>query len=203
MRRARLSSYDLMSDTVNLPDGAGIEVRAIAADDDERLRRFHARLSSETVYLRFFTPHPELSTAEATHFTHVDHRCREAVVAVSGDDIVGVARFDRLPRSDDAETAVVVEDAWQGRGVGSALLRSLADRAVAVGVRRFVADVLARNGRMLRLLETVAPASWEYVDDGVVRGVVSLERASDPGLVGLGRAPRRGVKRDFRPCCSS
>lgn len=169
-----------MSDTVDLFDGARICVRPITADDDERLRRFHERLSSETVYLRFFTPHPELSAAEATYFTHVDHRCREALVAVSGDDIVGVARFDRLPGSDDAETAVVVDDAWQGRGVGSALLRRLAERAAALGVRRLLADVLARNRRMLRLLESVAPASWDYLDDGVVRGVVSLAHLSDP-----------------------
>lgn len=169
-----------MSDTVGLLDGARIAVRPISGDDDERLRRFHERLSPDTVYLRFFTPHPELSTAEATYFTHVDHRCREALVAVSGDDIVGVARFDRLPGSDDAEAAVVVDDAWQGRGVGSTLLRRLAERAAALGVRRFMADVLARNRRMLRLLETIAPASWEYLDDGVVRGVVSLERGSHP-----------------------
>lgn len=179
---------DASAETIELVDGAGVEVRPISDDDDERLCHFHERLSSETVYLRFFTPHPELSPAEATYFTHVDHRSREALVAVSGGDIVGVARFDRVPGSDDAEAAVVVDDAWQNRGVGSALLGRLAERASTLGVQRFVADVLARNRRMLRLLETIAPASWEYIDGGVVRGVVSLERGE-----GSSRRVRNGT----------
>ena len=165
-------------------EGAGnadITIRPIAPGDAGRLRRFHGRLSSETVYLRFFSPHPQLSSREVDYFTHVDHQVREAVVASAGNEVVGVARFDCLPGTSDAEIAVVVEDAWQGRGVGSALLRRLTELATGVGVRRFVAEILAGNHRMLRLVNKVAPASVEFLDGCVVRAVVSLETSPPPG----------------------
>ena len=94
------------------------------ADDAASLLRFHHTLSPETTHLRFFAVHPELSEAELHRFTNVDHRDREAIVATVADEIVGVARFDRLEVSTDAEVAFVVADSWQGRGLGALSVRS-------------------------------------------------------------------------------
>ena len=124
-------------------------VRPMRADDDARLVRFHSRLSPRTTYLRYFSPHPRLSPEEVQRFTRVDHCTREAVVATVRDELIGVARYDRL--ADDpnsAEVAVVVEDAWQGHGVGTALLRALEARARAEGITEFVAATLTENMRM-------------------------------------------------------
>src|SRR6185295_12325780 len=119
------------------------------ADDAAGLVRFHDTLSLETTHLRFFAAHPTLSAHEVERFTHVDHHDREAIVATIDDDIVGVARFDRLDNPREAEIAFVVADRWQGHGLGSAMFTELAERARQAGIERFVADTLAYNSRML------------------------------------------------------
>src|SRR5688572_19277472 len=106
-------------------------------------------LSPETTRMRFFSVHPHLSRYETTRFTDVDHHDREAWVALIGDEIIGVGRYERLADLDDAEVAFVVADRWQGFGVGPILLRYLVDSARVVGIRRFVAETLAENHHML------------------------------------------------------
>ena len=135
-----------------------VEIVAMRPADATRLVRFHHTLSRETTYLRFFSFHPELSTDELYRFTHVDHRDREAVVAVADREIVGVARFDRVDDSTDAEVAFVVADSWQGRGLGTRLFEHLARRARDVGIDRFVADTLAHNRPMLAVFHHAGTA---------------------------------------------
>ena len=133
-----------------LLDGTTVDIEPMRASDVDRLDQFHHTLSGETIRLRFFGVHPDLSDQELHRFTHVDHVDREALVAVHEGEIVGVARFDRLSDGgDEAEVAFVVADAWQGRGLGTVLFERLAARARQLGVRRFVADTLFHNRRML------------------------------------------------------
>ena len=146
-------------------------------DDRERLIRFHHALSPDTVYLRFFSVHPELQPVELERFTHVDHEQREAIVAIVDDEIVGVGRFDRMT-PDDAEVAFVVADAWQGQGIGRRLFDRLADRAQALGVRRFVADTLPHNERMLGVFRGCGHAYRSSFDAGVVHVEIDLQRVS-------------------------
>ena len=135
---------------VLLADGTTVDIEPMRASDVDRLDQFHHTLSGETIRLRFFGVHPALSDQELHRFTHVDHVDREALVAVHDGEIVGVARFDRLrDGGDEAEVAFVVADAWQGRGLGTVLFERLAARARQLGVRRFVADTLFLNRRML------------------------------------------------------
>ena len=131
-----------------LLDGREISIRPISTSDGDALVRFHQGLSDGTTRLRFFVLHPELASTEVVYFTHVDHHDREALLALAGDDIVGVGRYDRMPRTSDAEVAFVVADGWQGSGIGTVLLKQLARRATAEGVTRFLADALAENHRM-------------------------------------------------------
>ena len=79
-----------------LRDGTVVMIEPMHRTDAARLDRFHHTLSPETTRLRFFHLHPEVSEREIERFTHVDHEDREALVAVHEDQIIAVARFDRL-----------------------------------------------------------------------------------------------------------
>jgi N-acetylglutamate synthase-like GNAT family acetyltransferase len=95
---------------------------------------------------------------------------REAVVALQGDDIVGVARFVRdLPAADTAEMAVLVADEWQHHGVGHRMLEPLIASALAAGINRFRGDMLATNAAARTfLLGLGSLVAQEYVEGHVV-----------------------------------
>ena len=150
-----------------------VTIRPMAPDDADRLLAFHSRLSDDTTYLRYFSPHPHLSPREVVRFTVVDHLEREAFVAVEGDDIVGVGRYDRRPGTADAEVAFVVEDRWQDRGIGTRLMERLMERAREVGIERLVGETLAGNRRMLKLFRRVG-GTTTFTGDGVAEAVVPL-----------------------------
>jgi acetyl coenzyme A synthetase (ADP forming)-like protein len=158
-----------------LSDGRVVQVRPIEPSDADRLLRFHQSLSPETTRLRFFAVHPYLSDAEVSRFTTVDHHHREALVALVDDELIGVARYDRMPGTSDAEVAFVVTDAWQGSGVGSLLLEHIAARARTEGLTRFVADTLSDNRRMQRVFADSGLAPERSWDRGVEHLVMRLD----------------------------
>lgn len=156
---ATLGSCDAL-----LIDGTVVSIRPIEPDDAAALVRFHASLSPESIRMRFFTSHPRLGEQEVVRFCTVDHHDREALVALLDDDIIGVARYDRLPGTTDAEVAFVVTDQRQGTGAGTLLLEHLAARARYEGIERFVAETLGENRRMINVFTQsgLAPQmSWE------------------------------------------
>jgi GNAT superfamily N-acetyltransferase len=163
-----------------LRDGSSVEFVTMRPDDAVRLVRFHHTLSAESTYLRFFSYHPELLPSELDRFTHVDHRDREAVIAVAGGEIVGVGRFDRLRGSADAEVAFVVTDAWQHRGLGSVLFRRLAERGRDVGIERFVAQTLAQNVAMLAVFRHAGLPVTHQRDHEIVNLVINLVPDPEP-----------------------
>ena len=139
---------------IALPDGARLLVRPIEPEDRARLVAGFERLSPESRYRRFFTPLGELSGRQLDYLTRVDHHDHEALVAIdeqSGEG-VAVARFIRVGEG-VAEPAIAVVDDWQNRGVGSALLDLLVERAREEGIRRFAALVLADNPGAITILE--------------------------------------------------
>jgi RimJ/RimL family protein N-acetyltransferase len=162
------------ADVVVLRDGTAVRLHPMGASDAAGLARFHSTLSAETTYLRFFCVHPWLSEQELHHFTHVDHTAREAIVATAGDEIVAVARFDRLEDPLEAEAAFVVADRWQELGLGTAMFHRLADRARALGVGRLVAEVLPHNRRMLAVFHHSGRPVRSEIRDGVVHLVLDL-----------------------------
>ncbi len=135
--------------TVTTRDGVSVRLRPIRPDDGDALVAFHAGVSADSVYRRFFSAHPRLSEAEVERFTHVDYADRLAVVAEVGEALIGVARYDRLPGTDEAEGAFVVTDAYQHRGLATSLLEVLAEAAWARGIRVFLAETLSDNHDML------------------------------------------------------
>jgi GNAT superfamily N-acetyltransferase len=137
-----------------------LHFRSIREDDWTRLQRFHRRLSGTTVALRFHGGKRELSTPLAHYFTQLDGHDRVGLVATTGTRgrIVGVARYERLTAS-SAEVAFVVEDAYQGHGVGRRLMQRLTIVALENGISEFVADVLTGNIQMMRLLQETGPTT--------------------------------------------
>lgn len=160
---------------VTLTDGTTVHIRPMHRTDAGRLVRFHHCLSPETTRLRFFNVHPELGPGEVDRFTHVDHDRREALVATVGDEIIGVARYDRDPTSASAEVAFVVADEWQGRGVGTALYELLAARAREHGIVRLTATTLVENDRMRHVLHHGSRLVRSRFEDGVVDLEIDLE----------------------------
>ena len=154
---------------VLLSDGTTVHLRPIRTDDAPAIVAFHSRMSEQTRYLRYFSPYPRIPEADLKRFVTVDHDSREAFVVTSGERIMAVGRYERLgPDSPDAEVAFVVEDAHQGRGIGSVLLEHLAEAAREVGISRFVAEVLPQNGGMLRVFSDFGYQVQRRYDDGVV-----------------------------------
>jgi GNAT superfamily N-acetyltransferase len=125
--------------------GTDVVVREMRPEDVHRLRRLHARLSPKSRYRRFMTATPRLPERSLVYLVDVDHVGREALVAEMGGEILAEARYHRAAGSTDAEIAVVVEDAWQRRGIGRILVERLADRARRRGIRAFTGSMLAEN----------------------------------------------------------
>lgn len=147
-----------------LSDGARVRLRPIRPDDALRLERLLHRLSPLTRYRRFFTPVPRPDLDVIDRLVHVDYTDRLAMIAEVDDEVIGVARYDRVT-ADEAEVAVVVEDAWQGRGVGTRLLWRLSAAARERGLQAFVAEVQGENRPMMRLLRVLSDdVRWELSD---------------------------------------
>lgn len=186
---------------VVLRDGGTAHLRPIKPDDAERLRRFHARLSDETIYFRFFSLYRELSRKDIAKFTVVDYVDRVALIATVGDEMIGVVRYERTS-PDEAEVAFNIEDAYQGRGVGSVFLEHIAAAARERDVARFVADVLPTNRRMLRVFQDAGYVVGHAMEDGVVRLEFSLQPTEDSLAVTFDREHRAeaaSVARLMRP----
>ena len=178
---------------VLLSDGRTARLRAIRPDDGPALRAFGQKLSSETVYFRFFAPRRGISDEEITHFVTVDYQDRLALVAVvdgelvaAGGETLGDAAAGTSHGSDqagvgEAEVAFVVRDDHQGRGLGTVLLEHLASAAVARGIGRFVADVLTDNHRMTGVFRSAGFDEHVLLDSGVMR--VTLELAVQPEYI--------------------
>src|SRR5690349_5869942 len=154
---------------VLLADGTAVHLRRIRPEDAPAIVEFHSRMSDRTRYLRYFSPYPRIPERDLERFVNVDHHDREALVIVTGPRILAVGRYERLgPESPEAEVAFVVEDAHQGRGIGSVLLERLAEPARHNGIERFVAEVLPENGGMLRVFSDFGYQIRRRYADGVV-----------------------------------
>ena len=169
-----------------------MRLRPIRREDAGALTALHDRLSPETVYQRFFTVMRHLSQDWARILADVDHDRRSAIVAEGPDgELVGVARYGWEEESGDAEIALVIQDAWQARGLGTILLTALLTHAASRGITRFRAYVLADNHRMLRLIRELGRVTERSLD----QGVVSLRFTRRPDPKAGPAAPARGGDR--------
>lgn len=156
----------LPGDIVELDDGSHVTIRGIQAADAYPLLRMFDRLSPESIYHRFFSPMPKPRRAALLHLAGLDNQLHEAMVAEVDGEIVGVARYDGRAGEDDAEVAVIVDDAWQGRGLGTHLLHHLGRVAARRGLVAFRAVVLGENRRALPFLRRLSPEADVRFDSG-------------------------------------
>ncbi len=166
--------------TAALKDGTRVRIRPILPEDEARLVALHSRLSRDTRYHRFFGEMERLPPDWAHFFANVDYHRRLALVAEripQGEGLlIGVGRYDFSDKEAEAEVAFVVEDPWQDKGLGTLLLQDLLRAAVARGIQRFRAYVLADNERMLRLLAR----HTNILEQKIERGVADLRFTPRP-----------------------
>jgi len=187
---------------VVLADGSTIHIRPIHPADGPELVAFHERQSRESVYFRYFSPRPRLSDKEVEHLTTVDGVDRMAFVAERGDDLLGVARYDRYPGRPVAEVAFFTDDQMAGRGIATLLLEYLAAYGREVGISRFEAQVLPSNRRMVRVFQAAGYGASSAYADGVIEVSFDIE-PSDEASAAMAerarRAERQSVVRLLEP----
>ncbi|MEU6369172.1 GNAT family N-acetyltransferase [Streptomyces sp. NPDC046931] len=195
---------------VVLRDGGTARIRPITAGDAERLVSFYEQVSDESKYYRFFAPYPRLSARDVHRFTHHDFVDRVGLAATIGGEFIATVRYDRIGAdgraasapADEAEVAFLVQDAHQGRGVASALLEHIAAVARERGIRRFAAEVLPANTRMIKVFTDAGYQQKRSFEDGVVHlefGLEPTDRSLAVQRAREQRAEARSVQRLLAP----
>lgn len=165
------SSASMDPQPVTLKDGTRMVIRPIQPDDAGDLQDTFQRLSMESIYLRFLSFKKVLDDQEAQYLATVDYTSRMAFVAIckecERDIVVGVSRYALLDAQDleVAESAVVVADEIQGRGLGKLLLWRLVSYARAMGIHYLRGNMQIGNNRMLDLVRRSGlPYQTRFVD---------------------------------------
>ncbi|UCM90876.1 bifunctional acetate--CoA ligase family protein/GNAT family N-acetyltransferase [Streptomyces marincola] len=195
---------------VVLRDGGTTHIRPITPDDARRLVGFYERVSDQSKYYRFFAPYPRLSDRDVHRFTHHDYVDRVGLAATVGGEFLATVRYDRVDGNgraapapaDRAEVAFLVQDAHQGRGLASVLLEHIAAVARERGIRRFEAEVLPANGKMIKVFTDAGYVQRRSFADGAVHLSLDLEPTAESVAVMRAREQRaeaRSVERLLAP----
>lgn len=136
-------------------NGQEFFIRPIRPSDADLLIEHFYSLSPKSVYMRFFTPVKDLSKSMLIKLTQVDYDRQIALVALMGKSskkkMVGVCRIILEPDRTKGEFAMAISDTWQGKGIGSALLKQCLKAAQSKGVKNVNGVVLSSNKQMLLL----------------------------------------------------
>ena len=163
-----------------LPDGTSVTIRPICPEDEPLIVAFHQTLSEESIYFRYFhliKLQARVSHERLTRICFIDYDCEMALVAEHQDaagerSILGVARLSRLHGLNEAEFGMLVNDQYQGRGLGTELLRSLITIGQAEELDRISADILSENRAMQHLCKKLGFSTQR--EQGEVRAVLEL-----------------------------
>jgi acetyltransferase len=138
---------------LRLRDGTRVAVRPIRPEDAAPEQRFFDALSERSRYQRFMNQMAHLPPQMLARFTQLDYDRELALVALApdGGEFIGVGRYAPNADGETAEFALTIADAWQGRGIGRALLERLCDCARAAGYRTLYGHILHANREMLEL----------------------------------------------------
>jgi L-amino acid N-acyltransferase YncA len=151
-----------------------VSIRPAACTDADGLRRFLSGLSTSAAYSRFFTG---LGRVPDRMLALLLRRGgdQEVMLALHGGDVVGHAMYTAVPERDGvAELALVVADAWQRRGVGQLLARTLLAAAPQSGVRQLGFTILAENQPAIRLVTKLWPHARPALGGGMYEYLVPL-----------------------------
>jgi acyl-CoA hydrolase/RimJ/RimL family protein N-acetyltransferase len=143
-----------------LKHGRSVLIRPAKASDVRGLQGLFHRLPEDDVYTRFFRRLKSLSFEDAQNLCDVDNDTDAAFVAVTGprenETLLGSSCYFVNQATNFAEIAFMVDPEWQGSGLGSALHVRMKEYAIAHGLRGFVAEILARNEKMVRLAKSAS-----------------------------------------------
>jgi acetyltransferase len=178
------SSDSLDPEQHTLKDGTQVVIRPIRPEDANNLQATFRRLSMESIYLRFHSFKKELPDEEAHYLATLDYTTRMAFVAICKENdqeiVVGVARYVLLDmgKTEMAESAVVVADEYQSRGIGKLLLQRLVIYARARGIRYLRGNLQVGNNRMLDLVRRGGLPNKTRFTDGIWEVTIDL---GEPG----------------------
>ncbi len=168
-----------------LPAGRpAVTIRALRPDDIDLELRFVQRLSPQTLYFRTQYSGAAPARPQLERLLDLDYADRLAVAGFVREDradcIVGVARYARIDQTTSADCAIVVADDWQGLGLGTELMRTLAQAAAARGYARLVGTALAENARLVAWARRFGfQARTEPDSGGEVSVTVALDSLGD------------------------
>ena len=197
-----------------LVDGSGVHLRPILPGDAHRLADFHRSLPADGVQVPMFGSKARLTGTGYEQLVRVDYVDTMALVALVRERLVGIARYVRLEQPEDADVAFVVAEEFQGHGVGTLLLESLAAYAREQGISQFLAEMLPDNSVMFGVFEDAGMTEASRLVHGIVRvrldltptpsyfvrreereriamaaSVASFLRPSSIAVIGAGRRP--------------
>lgn len=160
-----------------LADGTRIWIRLGRPEDADAVAAMHERCSPDSIYERYFTP---MNTWREENLRRISggHRGATLVATIEGGAVVALGNIFPLGKehTDAGEIAVIVEDAWQRRGIGRRILEHLIDIAPRLGFAQIDAYVLAQNDPMIRLLRSL-PLAWQTATDHDLGATVTCLRA--------------------------
>jgi RimJ/RimL family protein N-acetyltransferase len=141
----------------------------VRISDEEALQRMLYALSDESTYRRFLSYKQQHPHAEMQRLVDLDYTENMALVACQPEteEIIGLVRYDLIPGTRLAEIAFVVRDDWQGKGLGTAMLKRMAEIARARDLEGFSADILSANKPMLMVLYRSGLRLESQLDGGV------------------------------------
>ncbi|MYV97512.1 GNAT family N-acetyltransferase [Streptomyces sp. SID3343] len=172
--RARLTMVGGDADGGEWP--SYVRVRVARLQDAAGVREMHERCSAETRRLRYFTSAPRLPESALTRL--LEPRDGVSLVAAAPDGTIGaMATLFHPAGGATGEVGLLVEDAWQGRGLGTALLCALVEIAAERGLTDLRAHVLPWNRRMLALFERAGLVGRRSYEDGVVLVQATVPRS--------------------------
>jgi acetyltransferase len=166
----------------HLPDGTHLYLRPLKEADLAHAQEFFAKLSEDSKYMRFMALTPNLTEETLARMVAALREARAAVIVAvvehgRHEELIGGGRVVPAARRGTCEFAVTVVDAWQGRGLGTLLLRELVKVARQLGYRRIEGSVLTINARMLAVAQRLRFKLAVRRDDP---GVICVYRALRP-----------------------
>lgn len=153
--------------------GIVLKFRALKPSDEESMRRFFYRCSDEIIYYRFFYSIKTMSHDKMQEYVNVDYSKEISVVALTGssedEQIIAEARFVKDERTNYGDVAFLIQEGYQGIGIGSYLLNLLISLAREQGVKGFSAEVLADNHPMIKVFEKANLTLDARLENGIYK----------------------------------
>lgn len=179
---------------VELKDGSRAFMRPLKLTDESRLREMFYQLSDKSVHDRFFRAIKTLPHEKLQEFLRVDYAADMAMVMLTSSsedaDLIGTGHYSNNPRTNLADSAYLIRDDWQGKGIGTILLSTLIDIAQAHGIAGFTADVLVINTGMLRIFQKCGYGVQIEVEEGECKVTIPFDTRMSPGPRQTGSKPK-------------